>query len=137
MRGYLTPNPFPLWEGGPEKKLGAVPRWVAAGAIAIYRAAVSPLIHAIYGPACRFEPSCSEYAREAITRWGVVRGGAMALWRIARCNPVGGHGWDPVRERETDKETESSIARGKMRAEQGPSPSSPLQGEAKRERVGA
>jgi putative membrane protein insertion efficiency factor len=72
---------------------------VAIVVVAIYRAAVSPVIHAINGPACRFEPSCSVYARDAISQYGIVRGGAMALWRIARCNPVGGHGFDPVPDR--------------------------------------
>ncbi|MGO8802408.1 membrane protein insertion efficiency factor YidD [Candidatus Binatus sp.] len=72
------------------------PRLAAAGAIAIYRVAISPVIHALNGPACRFEPSCSVYARDAIAHYGIVRGGAMAIWRIARCNPMGGHGYDPV-----------------------------------------
>src|SRR5258705_4257569 len=80
------------------------PRFVAVGAIAIYRAAVSPVIHAINGPACRFEPSCSVYARDAIAEYGIIRGGAMAIWRIARCNPLGGHGFDPVRGRGAEKE---------------------------------
>ena len=71
-------------------------RSIAVGAIAIYRAAISPIIHAMNGPACRFEPSCSVYARDAIAEYGIIRGGAMALWRIARCNPFGGHGYDPV-----------------------------------------
>jgi putative membrane protein insertion efficiency factor len=71
-------------------------RSIAVGAIAIYRAAISPFIHALNGPACRFEPSCSAYARDAIVEYGIVRGGAMALWRIARCNPFGEHGYDPV-----------------------------------------
>lgn len=82
------------------ERLKSAPRLLAIGAIAIYRAALSPLIHAINGPACRFEPSCSHYARKAIAEHGVVRGGAMAIWRVARCNPFGGHGYDPVRERE-------------------------------------
>ena len=72
------------------------PRSVGVGMVAIYRAVISPVIHALNGPACRFEPSCSEYARDAIAMHGIVRGGAMAIWRIARCNPVGGHGFDPV-----------------------------------------
>jgi len=73
------------------------PRLAVAGAIAIYRAAISPVIHALNGPACRFEPSCSAYARDVIAEYGMIRGGAMAIWRIARCNPMGGHGYDPVR----------------------------------------
>jgi putative membrane protein insertion efficiency factor len=80
-------------------KIRRAPRAIGLGAIAIYRAAVSPVIHAMNGPACRFEPGCSEYGREAIAEYGVVRGGAMAIWRIARCNPMGGHGYDPVPER--------------------------------------
>jgi uncharacterized protein len=77
-------------------RLRSAPRSLAIGAIAIYRAALSPMIHAMNGPACRFEPSCSEYGRQAIAQDGIVRGGAMAIWRVARCNPVGGHGYDPV-----------------------------------------
>ena len=112
MARNLTPDPFPRGKGDRIEKspflhgkgdwipsIGAVPRAIAAGAIAIYRSVVSPVIHAINGPACRFEPNCSEYARGAIAEYGVVRGGAMAIWRIARCNPMGGHGYDPVRGR--------------------------------------
>jgi putative membrane protein insertion efficiency factor len=80
----------------PVDRLKVAPRLVALGMVAIYRAAVSPVIHTLNGPACRFEPSCSVYARDAIAEYGIVRGGAMALWRIARCNPMGRHGYDPV-----------------------------------------
>ncbi|HEV3217947.1 MAG TPA: membrane protein insertion efficiency factor YidD [Vicinamibacterales bacterium] len=45
---------------------------------------------------CRFVPSCSEYAVEAITVHGLFRGGWMALRRLMRCHPLGGHGFDPV-----------------------------------------
>jgi uncharacterized protein len=78
------------------ERLKSAPRLLAIGAIAIYRAALSPVIHAMNGPACRFEPSCSQYARGAIAEYGIVRGGTMAIWRLARCNPIGGHGYDPV-----------------------------------------
>jgi uncharacterized protein len=81
------------------ERLKAAPRLAAIGAVAIYRAVVSPVIHAINGPACRFEPSCSAYARDAIAEFGIIRGGIMAIWRVARCNPLGGHGFDPVRGR--------------------------------------
>ena len=45
---------------------------------------------------CRFDPSCSTYALEALERHGAVRGSWLAVRRIARCHPWGGHGWDPV-----------------------------------------
>ena len=45
---------------------------------------------------CRFEPSCSVYAHEAIITHGAVRGSALVLRRLSRCRPLGGHGWDPV-----------------------------------------
>jgi uncharacterized protein len=45
---------------------------------------------------CRFDPSCSQYAYEAIGRFGAVKGGAMAVRRISRCHPWGGQGYDPV-----------------------------------------
>lgn len=47
-------------------------------------------------PSCRFEPSCSWYAREALERHGIVRGGWLAVRRLARCRPGGGRGYDPV-----------------------------------------
>jgi uncharacterized protein len=62
----------------------------------LYRAIVSPLIMGIYGPACRFNPSCSEYAYQAIAQFGLLRGSALALRRLARCHPLGGHGYDPI-----------------------------------------
>jgi len=57
-----------------------------------YRAAVSPWL----GPCCRFAPSCSAYAGEAIQRFGVRRGGWMAVKRVLRCHPFHPGGWDPV-----------------------------------------
>lgn len=66
---------------------------VALALIDVYRRFISPTMPA----ACRFAPSCSEYAREAISRYGSRRGGWLALRRLARCHPwhTGGH--DPVR----------------------------------------
>jgi uncharacterized protein len=85
-------------------QLNATPRFLAVGALAIYKVAISPAVHAMNGPACRFEPSCSVYARGAIAEYGIIRGGLMAIWRIARCNPIGGHGYDPVRPRGMERE---------------------------------
>ncbi len=61
-------------------------------AIRFYRRRISPSLP----PACRFVPTCSEYALEAIERYGALRGGMMAFWRILRCNPLCKGGYDPV-----------------------------------------
>ena len=50
----------------------------------------------ILPPTCRFQPSCSAYAIEALEKHGAIRGGWLALKRILRCNPWGGHGHDPL-----------------------------------------
>ncbi|MFZ3210507.1 MAG: membrane protein insertion efficiency factor YidD [Terriglobales bacterium] len=57
-----------------------------------YKWLISPLL----GPACRYVPSCSEYAMEAVARFGIVRGGLKAAWRLARCHPLAKGGFDPV-----------------------------------------
>ncbi len=54
-------------------------------------------------PAWRFTPTCSQYAVEAITRFGAIKGTGLAVWRILRCNPWGGHGYDPVPEKKPKK----------------------------------
>ncbi|MEE4454532.1 membrane protein insertion efficiency factor YidD [Novosphingobium resinovorum] len=51
---------------------------------------------AIMPPTCRYSPSCSQYAIIAVRRHGAIKGGLLALWRLLRCNPWGGHGHDPV-----------------------------------------
>jgi uncharacterized protein len=51
---------------------------------------------AVLPPSCRYDPSCSAYAIQALSRYGAARGGWLAAKRIARCHPWGGHGHDPV-----------------------------------------
>lgn len=58
-----------------------------------YKVAVSPLLP----PACRYTPTCSEYAIEAISRHGVLRGGALSISRLLSCHPFTRGGYDPVR----------------------------------------
>ncbi len=70
-------------------------RWLAkplVGLVRLYRVAISPWL----GSNCRFQPTCSAYAIEALQRHGVFRGGWLAVRRIARCHPWGGCGYDPV-----------------------------------------
>lgn len=62
------------------------------GLVWLYRHAISPLL----GVHCRFQPTCSEYAAEALEAHGSFRGGWLALKRIGRCHPWGGAGYDPV-----------------------------------------
>lgn len=66
--------------------------------VRLYRGVVSPLLPVFFGPGphCRFEPSCSAYAEEALRRHGAWRGGMLSLRRLARCHPWGGCGCDPV-----------------------------------------
>ncbi len=74
------------------------------GLVWLYRYAISPLL----GANCRFQPSCSEYAAEALRRYGGFKGGWLMLKRIGRCHPWGGSGYDPVPvvESKTNFETE-------------------------------
>jgi putative membrane protein insertion efficiency factor len=67
-------------------------RHLAAFLIRIYQWTVSPLL----GPRCRFYPSCSQYAHEALLRFGLLRGGWLALKRLGRCHPWHAGGIDPV-----------------------------------------
>jgi uncharacterized protein len=62
------------------------------GLVVAYRYSFSPIL----GPACRYEPSCSQYALDALREHGALRGAWLAVRRIARCHPWGGHGYDPV-----------------------------------------
>jgi len=66
---------------------------VLLGLIRVYQRAISPLKRT---PTCRFIPTCSHYTAEAIETRGAIVGLAKGLWRILRCNPFGGSGFDPV-----------------------------------------
>lgn len=66
--------------------------WLALKLIRGYKRFISPML----GTNCRFTPTCSEYAYDAISKYGIFKGGWLALWRLLRCNPWGGSGWDPV-----------------------------------------
>jgi len=69
-----------------------IPTRIASGMLRGYQLLVSP----IYGPVCRYAPSCSHYARDAVLKHGVLYGSWLALRRLLRCHPWGGDGFDPV-----------------------------------------
>jgi putative membrane protein insertion efficiency factor len=71
-------------------------RWLLLRLVSLYRVLLSPVHHALFGPCCRFEPTCSAYAEEAVRVHGARRGVWLAARRLARCHPFGGTGFDPV-----------------------------------------
>jgi hypothetical protein len=75
---------------------GRILGWPLLGLIWLYRRTLSPLL----GTNCRFQPTCSEYASEALREYGGLRGGWLAIKRIGRCHPWGGSGYDPVPRRD-------------------------------------
>ncbi len=69
-------------------------RTIAIAPIRVYQRTISQVI----GPRCRYYPSCSEYAVQAIRSYGILRGIVLAAWRLLRCNPWSHGGVDPVEE---------------------------------------
>ncbi len=69
---------------------------VMIGFVRLYQIAFSPVLVAISGPSCRFTPSCSEYAIEALRKHGALKGLWYALRRVVRCQPFSKGGYDPV-----------------------------------------
>lgn len=70
----------------------SVPQRAVLRLIRFYKILISPL----FAGSCRFLPSCSDYAAQAVARFGVVRGSLLAARRLSRCHPLGSHGLDPV-----------------------------------------
>ena len=85
---------FKMRNGNDQSKnsLAQAPRLIGRALVTVYRYTLSPLL----GPRCRHLPTCSDYAEQALMRFGLWAGGWMALARIIRCNPFGTHGLDFV-----------------------------------------
>ena len=81
-------------------RLGRVLAWPLLAFVWVYRKALSPLV----GANCRFQPTCSAYAEEALRVHGGIRGGWLVLKRIGRCHPWGGSGYDPVPEADLERD---------------------------------
>jgi putative membrane protein insertion efficiency factor len=69
-----------------------VAREIAVAPLIVYQRVISPLLV----PRCRYEPSCSRYAIQAIREFGILRGLVLAGWRLLRCNPFSDGGFDPI-----------------------------------------
>lgn len=78
--------------------LGRLLAWPLLGLVSLYRLTISPWL----GNHCRYEPSCSAYAMQALRMHGAFRGTWLTARRIARCHPWGGSGYDPVPDKEED-----------------------------------
>jgi len=85
---------------------GAPVRALLIGCIKVYRVSLSGWL----GGQCRFYPSCSRYAEDAIRVHGAVRGSGMAVWRVLRCNPFGGGGVDRVSDAPVTRETYDDVS---------------------------
>jgi uncharacterized protein len=83
----------------PARHAEAAARRTLLAAIRVYQLALSPWL----GRQCRYLPTCSAYAAEAIERFGALRGSWLALKRLSRCHPWGGSGYDPVPERRASR----------------------------------
>jgi hypothetical protein len=81
------------------EKISTTLRIIPIGLIKGYQNFISPML----GPHCRFHPSCSHYAVEAINEHGVVKGGWLGIKRISRCHPFNDGGFDPVPKKNSDK----------------------------------
>ena len=76
-----------LWQ-----RIRRILAWPLIALVRFYQLFISPLLP----PSCRYTPTCSQYALEALRRYGPIKGGWLALRRILRCHPFGGSGYDPV-----------------------------------------
>ena len=82
------------------EKISVSLRKIPIGIIKLYQTVLSPML----GPTCRFHPSCSFYAIDAITEHGLIKGSWLSVKRILKCHPLNDGGYDPVPEKKQNKE---------------------------------
>ncbi|MDX1418656.1 MAG: membrane protein insertion efficiency factor YidD [Rubricoccaceae bacterium] len=89
------PSSAPLLDGlrAAGRFVWRLPRLALVGLVRLYQLVLSPALPA----SCRYSPTCSQYAVQALQTYGAVRGTVLAVWRVLRCHPWGGHGHDPPR----------------------------------------
>ena len=90
--GIVSAGAAAVSEAGPRARLATLARTLATAPIVLYQRLISPALPR----RCKYEPTCSRYAAQAIARYGVLRGLALAGWRLLRCNPWSYGGYDPV-----------------------------------------
>jgi hypothetical protein len=95
-----------------------IARWLAVAPIAVYQRVLSPFLPR----RCKYEPTCSHYAIDAIGEYGILRGAVLALWRLLRCNPWSYGGYDPVEDQRLFKDGRASTDPGERTAPTGPHP---------------
>lgn len=70
-----------------------LPRLLLIAIVRLYQLVLSPL----FPPSCRYTPTCSQYSIQALKRYGAIKGSILTVYRLMRCTPWGGHGYDPPR----------------------------------------
>jgi putative membrane protein insertion efficiency factor len=94
--------------GQPQPRRKRFPARALIFVIELYRHTVSPLRL----PTCRFTPTCSQYAVDALTEYGLLRGSWLSAVRLLKCGPWHRGGWDPIPERQDHRPTDSDAASG-------------------------
>ncbi|MBU3003462.1 membrane protein insertion efficiency factor YidD [Paraglaciecola arctica] len=82
------------------EKISVALRKIPIGIIRLYQMVLSPML----GPTCRFHPSCSHYAIDAIVKHGIIKGSWLSMQRILKCHPLNDGGYDPVPEKKQNKQ---------------------------------
>jgi putative membrane protein insertion efficiency factor len=98
ISGQMTNPPVNAGDANRPTPVALLVRWILCLFIQLYRLTLSPMLAVLFGPdnGCRFTPTCSRYAMEAIQEHGALAGSLMVAKRICRCHPFGGCGHDPV-----------------------------------------